>query len=286
MAPMFNKENVVDYNSKEGIEEFLDAGLSGLHNLIRLRAEDSKGKSSLKEFIILGKFVLDSFGQISTLEFDSKATYLQAHLKQVIPIEDFKRMFNRVTLTMEFGCSIPNQNHTCDQCNNGWRIDNCYDAVEVYGLNHDRTGTYRHKSCNALLREQRQSELYRFLIEQAFGDYLLFEMIPNEYWGNEGVSWCLVKTTYGNIKFGPRKRVLSISWDNVVDKALSKVAGNSDKDYDDRKAINKLFNAETLFPKEEVTKEGFLIHAWGEKKLVEYLQSIYSLICSQRSLFF
>ena len=89
-----------------------------------------------------------------------------------------------------------------------------------------------------------------------FGDEKIYaEAIPNEYWpGHTRRYWFIVTTKVGHIKIGWRKRVISIDWSKTTVKTT----------------------AEELFPKEEVTKEERLIHAYGYEKAKEYVQKILS----------
>jgi hypothetical protein len=83
------------------------------------------------------------------------------------------------------------------------------------------------------------------------------EKIPNGYWSAAspyGVNhpWLVVTTPVGRITIGWRKRVISIDWTDS--------------------SVN--LTADAIFPSEEVTKIGCLIHAWGYDKAKEYLAKI------------
>ena len=56
---------------------------------------------------------------------------------------------------------------------------------------------------------------------------------------------------YGDIKIGWRKRVISIDWSSTKRNLLH------------------------LFKDEDVTKEPYLVHAWGTDKAVDYLKRIH-----------
>jgi len=64
--------------------------------------------------------------------------------------------------------------------------------------------------------------------------------------------WLKVATHKGTIVIGWRKRVINIDWSE------SNIAGS----------------ANDLFPAEDVTKDGKLIHAWGYEKAKEYLAKL------------
>lgn len=61
--------------------------------------------------------------------------------------------------------------------------------------------------------------------------------------------WLSVMTKRGPITIGPRKRVIQISWTDAIP-----------------------FTADDLFPNENVTKDGRMIHAWGIDKAREYVR--------------
>jgi hypothetical protein len=81
------------------------------------------------------------------------------------------------------------------------------------------------------------------------------EEIPNGYcsqWCCKHLPWFIVTTTVGRFKIGWRKRVISIDWsDSIVRKT-----------------------AEELFPGENVTKDGRLIHAWSLDDARRYIAAV------------
>lgn len=121
-----------------------------------------------------------------------------------------------------------------------------------------------HNTCNELYEKLKLSQYlnnpdiiarHRHQIESLIGcfnshKYSYSQEIPNEY-TKYGASWLLVSTTIGPIKIGWRKRVISIDWTHTQ------------KD-----------NAEILFPGEDVTKYGKVIHAWSYEKATEYLSKL------------
>lgn len=93
--------------------------------------------------------------------------------------------------------------------------------------------------------------------------------LANEYWPDcedyadirRDSPWWLVKTEYGMIKIGWRKRVINIDWSDTEYKA-----GES-KFWDDRDIA--------VLTKDEVTKSTAYVHAWGYAKAVEYLTTLH-----------
>lgn len=83
-----------------------------------------------------------------------------------------------------------------------------------------------------------------------------FEELPNAYWPNvehyaelrRSSPWFLAFTTFGPVKIGWRKRVLSISWERTEVRAV--VTGD------------------------DVTKDETMVHAWGYPTAITYLHAL------------
>lgn len=88
-----------------------------------------------------------------------------------------------------------------------------------------------------------------------FDQPIYAEEIPNGYcsqWCCKHLPWFVVTTTVGRFKIGWRKRVISIDWSDTV------VART----------------AEELFPGENVTKHGRLIHSWSLEDAKRYIAAV------------
>lgn len=78
--------------------------------------------------------------------------------------------------------------------------------------------------------------------------------LENKYWPSAYTElilqnpWWLVKTPYGLIEIGPRKRVISIGWEETEYRGI-------------------------ITP-DDVTKNDDLVHAWTELKAAEYLMEL------------
>lgn len=78
------------------------------------------------------------------------------------------------------------------------------------------------------------------------------EQIPNGYCSDYccvNRPWLIVTTPKGRIKIGWRKRVIVIDWTDSKIEAC----------------------AEAIFPGEDVTRDGRMIHAWGYEKATQYI---------------
>jgi len=88
-----------------------------------------------------------------------------------------------------------------------------------------------------------------------FPEPIHVEEIPNGYcadWCCRHLPWFMVTTRVGHFKIGWRKRVIHIEWIATVGTKT----------------------AEELFPEEDVTKDGCMIHAWSLEKAQQYIASI------------
>jgi hypothetical protein len=94
----------------------------------------------------------------------------------------------------------------------------------------------------------------RLQIIALFQQPVFVEEISNGYCNGPCCSrkpWFIITTpTKGRIKIGWRKSVISIDWSDSV--------------------INE--TADEIFPAEDTTKDGRLIHAWGYEKAAEYIR--------------
>ena len=106
--------------------------------------------------------------------------------------------------------------------------------------------------------ELRLKEEQRAKLMECFGNFANYaDEIPNGYcsrWCCSMKPWYRVTTHAGIITLGWRKRVISIEWDKIVGK-----------------------EAEELFPNEDVTKIGHLIHAYGYAKAKAYISVLLGL---------
>lgn len=88
-----------------------------------------------------------------------------------------------------------------------------------------------------------------------FPGRIFVESIPNGYmtsWSTRHLPWFVITTEIGRFKVGWRKRVIHLEWTETVVKKT----------------------AYELFPNEDVTKSGCMIHAWDLDKAREYVNAI------------
>lgn len=88
-----------------------------------------------------------------------------------------------------------------------------------------------------------------------FKDKIFVEETPNGYrddYSTRLLPWFKITTSVGHFVIGWRKNVINIDWSETV--------GTDTVD--------------NLFPDEDVTKQGKMIHAWGIEKAQEYIDTI------------
>lgn len=104
-------------------------------------------------------------------------------------------------------------------------------------------------------KAQERAKQERIDLLALFPETIFVEEIPNGYcsdWCCKHLPWFIVTTKAGRIKIGWRKRVILIEWEEIANAKT----------------------AEELFPSEDVTKSGKMIHAWSYEKAKEYIQTV------------
>ena len=115
--------------------------------------------------------------------------------------------------------------------------------------------TYYHGICNRRHLHQKEQLQFMDIFKKVGFKNITLTALPNEYCPCDHCApWFNVKTEYGIIKIGWRKRVINIDWSQV--RTRTKIL--------------------SLFPKEDVTKGNTYIHAWGWDKAQDYLNRIYT----------
>jgi len=260
-----------EYDTVEGIVRHL-SDLAGLDALRKERQEAGYDRRErMNEFIVLGRFHLDTCGNFSICtfqhDFRDPVAWLPDSLPPAVSIRDLKSVLTKLVISST-GHSLPRPDQVCDECGEGWDLSNCHDAVPL--RSDTRDFEFQHDLCNQLAAERKSTEWCRGIAAECGLAKMLLTPVPNEYW-KDGPPWCLMRTPRGNIKFGWRKRVINVDWSDMVDRRVSGLSRGDRDHYDKKNEILKSFDASTLFPSDDVTRGPSYIHAYGDKKLVEYL---------------
>lgn len=240
------------YDRHDGIEEYLDQGIAGLHALCAARSDhaDAKRPHRLGDWYVLGAFRLDTLGQIWHLRSRVLAAPRVCSADAIIQVAR-----EAVTLSMSFG-SLPPPVEVCAWCRRGWALHDVHDSLG----RRDENGavTYRHVACADLETGSKIEVDLRRYIDATIDATMPFasveiRRIPNLYPDQNG-PWFLVGDDAMAIVVGWRRRVIVIDWS----RGLLKAAIDGHRMFAD-------------VEKERVTVGKDFVHAWDYDKAAEYL---------------
>lgn len=232
-------------NSVDIKKYYLTRGLLGLLDLRADRMHAGYDRHErMNEFIVCGKWYLDTCGNFGDFETDESVTKL---LSDVVNVKDITNVLSKVRLSSSLPCRLPKLDSVCSVCNKNWTLENANDVKLV------NDSEYYHKNCWNLKSTKHYFDYFQEVFTAAGFELFVLNVIPNEYSKDfADVPWFLVQTIYGTIKIGWRKRVIEIDWSK----------------------INKDIDGNLLFASENVTKNYDCVHAWGKDKAIEYLTKI------------
>ena len=225
------------YDTREGLKEAIKNGIPGLRELSRERHKAGYDrKESLQEWIILGLYYLDRCGNFSLI-----IENVPRERRRYIQIDDVMTHSEVKALNLGYWTStpmynLPPINHKCDRCGEGWSMRNI--------------DPYRHERCHELAVIEEEREFFERVVARSEIPNDGIYAIPNGYSHDWPNPWFMIKTRWGKVKIGWRKRVICIEWNGSQ--------------------INH--NGDITFKDEGVTTYRTGVHAWGEDKAVEYLR--------------
>lgn len=281
---MFSKVEVsYDYDTEYGISTYLTS-MEGLHKLRKLRYEAGYDRrEKLNDWIILGRFYLDSCGNMGVLKFPAyskESSNMLPSLKDVVSVNAIHKLFKDFDYSWGLGGApiLAPLNEKCSYCDKGWTVSTAHDvfSIEICGeLGY--AYKYYHLNCYKLHSEFESMKDYSSLCNEIGLTKTPIALIPNEYWNDPNdpyaIPWALIKTIAGNIKVGRRKRVINIDWSDLY-KKRSDSLDSLNISYSEKCKALDMIDGEKLFPNENVTKSTTYIHAWDRFKAVEYLKKI------------
>ena len=261
-----------EFDSIDGIRKSLKS-LSSFHKMLNNRIlwfinnQDKK----LNEFVIYGKYVVDSYGQLQLIKyFDSEYT-----MPDVCTFEYFRE--NVKTFSTICHPSIPESNTACPCCGKKFSISNL--KKTDFGL---VNGKIAHESCRKTYYHAKEiNEMTSKLVDRVYGDCPDFDLLPNGYCNQDCCShipWFCFHTSDGDIVIGWRKRVISIEWqENFKPFDMAIFNGeNVTKWCENFSHIPKSINHGVL---NTTGKRG--IHAWGREKAIEYLKKVHNAVAKK-----
>ena len=150
---------------------------------------------------------------------------------------------------------------------NGW-VDESDGITDDYVIQDGDEGFFNvwkflHSKCNREDLKSSEEKQFREVFADAGFKVSEVEAIPNRYCScDQCAPWFVVKTEFGPVTIGWRKRVINIDWDELIrdDVHGEQVLG--------------------LFKDEDVTKGTGGIHAWGWDKAKEYLSRVHKSLAA------
>lgn len=129
MRRVSTPEEKMSYDTKEGIEVYLDGGLQGLNKLEEDRRLATYGKGpnpcKLREWLVLGRYVLGACGNFSGITKGAPADMPDRGIwPRVIALDEAARHGN---FSYSSGIGVPRHDKVCTYCGHGWSIHNCHD---------------------------------------------------------------------------------------------------------------------------------------------------------------
>ena len=243
----------MDVNDRRVIAESL-ADIDQFRQLMDARlARASIDRDSVKNFVVLGKYLL-SGGHLG-LRPDVAPTLLAPLLLAplVVDYSEFSELLKIHHLDMSWSVCLRqswrclSSTSRCSVCGRGWSVRTLSDL-------HVESGECYHTACYRLMGSVTTQRTFESLFAQAGFEWVQFQPAENGYWGHQqpwAFSWFEVKTPWGFIQIGKRKRVISLDWSRL--------------------------GVEYLVP-DDVTKGPTHAHAWSHEKAVEYLTALRLLV--------
>jgi hypothetical protein len=274
---------MADYDNASGIADYIESHeVEGLRKVMRLRREGFSRKESLSQFIVLGRYWLDTCGNLGLITEArgrgpqyADAMWLVRGLPGVVRIADVSAFLRSVSITWT-PTGLPDESERCPECGYGWTIDNVEDAVERRAIDGDHYERF-HSACLDVRGTRRALTRFRSIADAGDLRGAPILTIPNEYWPptyrESKEPWVLIRTAYGDIKLGERKRVLSIDWKDVVERTTPAKEDPGER-YEAKRSHADAWDGKMLFPNEDVTRWETGIHAYGNEKAAEYLRLI------------
>jgi len=142
---------------------------------------------------------------------------------------------------------------------------------------------FYHKKCNRKTLHDDEKKMFEKMFLEAGFKNVTLTAIPNQYCHDEKCTSCApyfeVKTKWGNIIIGWRKRVFSINWEDII-----KYKRDGDETFNREESHSLDISGYLIrglespikeaFKDENVTKDVCSIHAWGSEKCIEYLKKV------------
>lgn len=248
-----------DYNTVPGLTELVKT-LDGLYAIEDARKKANDRKETLVSFILLGRWVVDSWGNFMSINL----TPLPPISAPVISARELERMFN---LCLSWGGSevvtLPPRGSKCVECGCGFTLENVHlnhmervpATKETVPNEHGfRMDSYRpyHTSCWRFRQLCKSLQHFEKIFKDAGFDEVVLTQTPNQYDQKSLVRepWFYVDTVLGKFLIGLRRHVIHIDWEAIG------------------------HDMSGLFEDVQQTKGPHHIHAYGADQASEFLRRI------------
>lgn len=238
----------MNYDTKEGIEEYLQQGLAGLALLSRRRYEAGyKRNERMKQWIVLGAFCFDTVGNTST------AVPRDRGYPRVLSYEEYWVERKKDVSLVSSPTSIPDVDSRCVWCGEGWTLDNVHDAK--FSRDAKDASVWHHQSCLQLKVVWEATAEFDKLFTDAEINGVL-RPIPNRYGSGEwaGPWFRVIDGFLAGLVIGWRKRVINIDWSRCAFTVLPSI-------FEDVRASGD-------------TVGDTYVHAWDRNKAIDYLKRL------------
>ncbi len=134
------------YDTVEGINSFVSTGLKGLHELKDLRHEAGYSrKERLNEFVVLGRFRLDTCGNFDIPLKDSGGIIPAEYIRNIPAVLTYNACRNYLPENASIcttGYSLPPTYVKCEICDDSFNIKNCHDVISINNSEHFSLDNY------------------------------------------------------------------------------------------------------------------------------------------------
>lgn len=233
--------NLNDIDTLEGLKRHI-VDLESLDYIRTIRSvAHRKFGIRLNEFIIFNTILFDQFGQGMKLKYENHNNYNYSFTK-IITLDEFQSRVKEYSYGNDV---IPRFDDICPHCKQKWNLNNINDCIT-------RGNHVYHIDCNKYNLYDNSKKEFDYIASKVFNQYDIHS-VKNEY-GSENYNgcWFIITTPEGDIRIGWRKRVIQIEW--LQNYKLFQFDGNNEN-------VTKMF-----------TNTERYIHAWDNKKAIEYLK--------------
>jgi len=207
-----------DYDTLDGITAYLRCGRTGLHDLVKARADHiAADMAPLKPWLLFGGRMwlnpMRTYGSSAQAVWWQDDTYKdpEAPPQSPLPLVQEGKPALAHTYTLRF---LPAVNARCALCGRPWVVDNLEDFERDHAPGE---ATWHHLTCRGMQATAHMETMLRSALTLAGEPLFKLVPVPNRYWPKNAcyawaADWFEIMLPYGKVVVGRRKRVVSIEW--------------------------------------------------------------------------